>query len=68
MTEVGNSKYYLRIAQAHNEYNLGIPLLRKLIRKGSIPSVRPAGARIVLIPRRALDELMAESTRSAAKR
>jgi len=53
-----NPKRYLRITEASDEYNLSMPLLRKLIGKGRIRTVRPAGARVVLIPRQALDEMM----------
>jgi excisionase family DNA binding protein len=55
-----NPKRYLRISEASDEYNLSMPLLRKLIGKGRIRTVRPAGARVVLIPRQALDEMMKE--------
>ena len=58
-------KDYLRIPEASAEYNISEPLLRKLILEGRITTIRPAGARVVLIPRTALDELMNGSKRLA---
>ena len=60
VNELKTHKKFLRIPEAKSEYGLGEPLLRKLIRLGRIPSVRPAGARIVLIPREALEKMMAD--------
>jgi excisionase family DNA binding protein len=53
-----NPKRYLRITEASDEYNLSMPLLRKLIGKGRIRTVRPGGARVVLIERKDLDDMM----------
>ena len=57
------AKRYLRIPEASREYNISIALLRKLIFQGRIASVRPAGARVVLISRDALEELMSQGRR-----
>ena len=54
---------YLRVPEASREYNISIALLRKLILQGRIKTVRPGGARVVLIPREALDQLMTEGKR-----
>lgn len=55
-----SSKRYLRVPEASAEYGISIPLIRKLIWKGRLQTIRPAGARVVLIPREALDDLMNE--------
>ena len=60
MNERLSPKRYLRVPEASAEYGLSIPLLRKLIWKGLLRTIRPAGARVVLIPREALDQLMNE--------
>ena len=54
---------YLRIPEASREYNISIALLRKLILEGRIASVRPAGARVVLISREAPEEMMSQGRR-----
>ena len=56
-------KRYLRIPEASREYNISIALLRKLVFKGRIASIRPAGARVVLISREALEKLMSQGRR-----
>jgi excisionase family DNA binding protein len=56
-------KRYLRITEANEEYNLKESLLRKLIFQGKIETIRPAGTRVVLIPREALDRMMSEGRR-----
>ena len=60
MNTCSKTKRFLRYPEASEEYNLTIPLLRKLVGMGLLQSVRPAGSRVVLIPREALDAMMKE--------
>ena len=62
MNQYERPKRYLRIREASDEYNVSVPLLRKLIAKGRVAAVRPAGARVVLIARESLEQLMAVGT------
>ncbi len=64
MSQHEHAKRYLRVQEASTEFNLSVPLLRKLIAKGRIAAVRPAGARVVLIGRESLEALMASGTSS----
>lgn len=61
-------KTYLRIPEATAEYGISRPLLRKLIRDGRLPSIRPAGARVVLIHREDLERLMDEGRKGVVER
>ena len=62
-----HSKNYLRVHEAVDEFNLTEPLVRKLIADGRLPSIRPAGARVVLIAREDLERVMQEGKRGGAR-